>query len=64
MTDAEKIQIAADLIADEMVKRGTSINLADCLTMARRLHEIWEKRELSSLPAGAIAQNFRERYET
>ena len=66
MTDdtAHKIQIAADLIADEMFKRGTPISLADCLTIARRLHEIWERRqETVQLAPGEIAQRFRERYE-
>jgi hypothetical protein len=64
MTDAEKIQIAADIIAGEMFKRGTPITLADCLALARRLHEIWtERRQVHDLKPGEIAQKFRERYE-
>ena len=60
---AHKIQIAADLIADEMFKRGTPISLVDCLTIARRLHEIWERQqETVQLAPGEIAQRFRERY--
>ena len=69
MTDdtAHKIQIAADLIADEMYKHGTPISLADCLTIARRLHERWERRQHHGMSdadrwPGEIAQRFRERY--
>lgn len=44
ITEAEKIQIAADIIYDEYLKRGENIRLSDCLALARRLHEIWVKR--------------------
>lgn len=61
---AHRIQIAADLIADEMYKRGAPISLADCLSIARRLHEIWEQRVAGQdLKPGDVAQRFRERYE-
>lgn len=48
MTDetANRIQIAADLIASEMFKRGAPITEADCLAIARQLHNIWEQRQV------------------
>ena len=64
--NATKVQIAADLIADEMYKRGTPTSLADCLTIARRLHEIWacrdEAQRSRELKPGEVAQRFKERY--
>jgi len=44
MTDAEKIQIAADMIHDELMTLGTHISAADSLWLATRLHEIWQER--------------------
>ncbi|MDE2471898.1 MAG: hypothetical protein KGL35_25020 [Bradyrhizobium sp.] len=64
MIDAEKIQIAADLIHDEFNKRGSPVDPAVCLALAKRLHEIWTQRyEVRDLPAGAVAKRFRSRYE-
>jgi hypothetical protein len=62
---ATKIQIAADMIHDEMLTLGTHVSAADALWLATRLHELWEKREeIRQLPPGEVAQRFRERYET
>lgn len=65
MTDdlASKLQIAADMIHDELHRRGTHVNPADCLAIARRLHDIWHDRvEVLDLPPGEVARRFRERY--
>lgn len=62
-TMAEKIQIAADMIHDEIQKAGTVISPADALSLARRLHDIWHERvAVCTLPPGEIAKRFRERY--
>ena len=62
---AHKIQIAADMIHDEMYRRGTVISPADCLVLARRLHDIWENRiqPRGDWPLGMVARQLRERYE-
>jgi hypothetical protein len=61
---AHKIQIAADMIHDEMFTLGTHISAADALHLATRLHELWEERvEVLHLEPGEVARRFRERYE-
>ena len=42
ITEAEKIQIAADILYDSLHANGYSMSY--CLALARRLHEIWVKR--------------------
>lgn len=62
-TIAEKIQIAADIIHDEVQKAGTVISPADALGLARRLYDIWhEQVAVCTLPPGDVAKRFRERY--
>lgn len=64
MTDAEKIQIAADMIHDELYRRGTPVTADVALHLARRLYDIWHQRvEPLQLKPGEVAQRFRERYE-
>jgi|SRR6185369_1255082 hypothetical protein len=64
MTPADKIQVAADIIHDEMARRGSPVSPADCLAVARRLYEIFCGRvEVRSLPPGEVAQRMHERYE-
>ena len=63
MTSAEQIQIAADMLHDELRRRGTPVTADVCLHLARRLHDIWHTRiEPLGLPPGEVAQRFRERY--
>lgn len=44
ITEAEKIQIAADIIFDTFKNESCTITYSNCLYLARRLHEIWVKR--------------------
>jgi len=43
ITEAEKIQIAADILYDELYAQGILIDYATCVNLARRLYEIWKK---------------------
>lgn len=62
---AETIQIAADFIHDECGKRGTPVSSDVALAIARHLWDIWHRPGgmCRHIPAGDIAQKFRERYE-
>ena len=63
MTDAKKIQLAADLIHDELHHRGTHVPPDVCLALARRLHDIWrERHDIRNLAPEEVARRFRERY--
>lgn len=60
--DAEKIQLAADLIERELLKRGVTISQQDCLYFARQIHHLWDNVLPEMLPR-EIAQKQRNRYE-
>lgn len=67
MTPAEQIQIAADMLDAEFQDMGLfGVSKAQCLSIARRLHDLWmkpggEQRYIRT--PGEVAQKFRERYE-
>ena len=61
---AVKIQLAADMIYDEMNKLGSPITYCASLHLARRLWDIWHDRhEIRDIQPGEVARRFRERYE-
>jgi hypothetical protein len=65
VTLAMKLQMGADLIADDAHKRGMAVTPAECLALARRMFQLWEDRhEIRSLAPGDVAQRFRKRYGT
>ena len=64
MTPAEQIQIAADMLHDELHRRGTPVDPATALHLARRLYDLWHERvEPRTFAPREIAQRHRERYE-
>jgi hypothetical protein len=65
MTEAEKIQIAADIIYSETRRAGGFINHDTALGAARQIHAIWCRQSMLHATApGEIAQKCRERYES
>lgn len=64
MTEADKIQLAGDIIYAQMRNAGNPCTHDQALSCARQIHSVWERSSmLHQLPAGEIAQKFRERYE-
>jgi hypothetical protein len=65
MTLSHQIQLAADLLENELSKRGIfSVSKAECLRIARALYSAWTFTvDHTHLKPGEIAQKHRERYE-
>jgi len=66
MPEQEQIARAADLIDDELQARGVfGVGRSECLKIARQLYDIWMRPggPQRHIPAGEVAQRFRQRYE-
>ncbi len=65
MTEADKIQIAADIIYAEIHRGGGFVSHDQALSCARQIHDVWFRESmLHTLKPGEIANKFRERYES
>ena len=51
MTEAEKIQVAADIITSEMREKGVKVEPVDALRAARLVHRAWDKNNPALYPA-------------
>ena len=64
MTEAERIQIAADIIVAEGARSGNPVPADVAIRAARQIYKIWYERvEPLQLEPGEVAQRLRERYE-
>ncbi len=63
MTEADKIQIAADIIYAEIHRGGGYVSHDTALSCARQIHAVWFRESmLHAMAPGEIARRFRQRY--